>query len=157
MQYVEHEVAYLFGGRYTIDEYLEAIGDGKEAGIEVGVDSSAVVLNSYRSAIPGILFRIDETGSRLARDISSSALYHYNTRHISLDQVRPGDLIFFKNSAGAITGVGIYSHTKGNNVVHFIVASANSGKVVLTNVVIGGNYWETRVAGFGRLEYSVIR
>ncbi|MFY9203108.1 MAG: hypothetical protein WAO96_05685, partial [Limnochordia bacterium] len=63
-------------------------------------------------------------------------------------------LIFFKDANGSINGIAIFSELRGS-VIHFITASANAGKVVRTNAYLNGEFWTTRFAGFGRLQYTI--
>ncbi len=154
MGYVTNQVAYRLGGRLSLTEYAEALAQGKEPGTDIGVDSSAVVLNSYRHHIPNIRFWGNEAQTSTFADVSSSALYHYNSQPLAKEQLVPGDLIFFKNTADRIIGVGLFSHMQGS-VIHFIVASANAGQVIITNANTNGAYWRDHFAGFGRLQYTV--
>lgn len=154
MRYVENQVAYLYGGRLSVDAYLAALADGKLPGEEIGVDASAVVVNAYRHVIPDIRFFFDASQKTLVKDATSQVIAKYNSMPITQDELTPGDLIFFKDSAGNINGIAIFSELKGS-VIHFITASANAGKVVRTNAYLDGEFWTTRFAGFGRLQYAV--
>ncbi len=153
--YVNNQVAYQYGGRLTVEEYKNALAEGKEPGQDIGVDSSAVVLNAYRSILPDIRFWTNAHQNRTYSDVSSSTLYHWNRKPLAKHQLVPGDLVFFKTTGGNIMGVGLFSHFQGN-VIHFIVASANAGQVVLTNVDTNGSYWHNHFAGFGRLQYTLL-
>lgn len=64
------------------------------------------------------------------------------TRTISFEQIRPGDLIFFRTGGAGINHVGIYI---GNN--NFIHAASGGGKVTLDS--LGRTYWQQRLAKFG--------
>lgn len=152
MEYVTNEVAYLYGGRLQVDQYLQELEAGKQPGIDIGVDASALVVNAYRDNIPSLKFWYDENQTRIVSDATSSILANYNSQTISKDNLIPGDLIFFQNSNGVINGVAIFSHIQGE-VIHFITASANAGKVVLTNALLQGDYWNNSFARFGRLLY----
>lgn len=154
LQYVENEVAYLYGGRLTVEAYLAQLESGLEPGVDIGVDASALVVNAYRQVIPNIRFYYDESRTTTVADATSSILFNFNCKPISQEELVPGDLIFFKGASGRINGVAIFSAIKGN-VIHFITASANAGKVVLTNAFLNGNYWTSSFAGFGRLQYTV--
>lgn len=153
MEYVSNKVAYKYGGRITVDAYLQALAEGQKPG-DVGVDSSAIIRNAYRSIIPELRFWGDQSQSIKYSDVSSSALYQWNTKPLELDEVHRGDLLFFKNDQGTITGVGLVSHID-DHVIHFIVASANAGTVILTNLDMQGTYWQTSFAGFARLRYTL--
>lgn len=154
MSYVQSEVPYRYGGRQTVEQYQTAAAASQKDNL--GVDSSGMVINAYRSVIPEMRFWTDSNMSRAATDVSSSTLYYHNSRQISLDEAVSGDLIFFQSASGQIMGVGLFSHLQGE-VAHFIVASANAGKVILTNAHIEGDYWKNSVAGIGRLQYSAVK
>ncbi len=152
-KYVEEEAAFLLGGRFTVDEYLEAVDAGLEPGEEVGVDASAVVRNAYRSVNPDIRFLAWADGPP-QQDVTSSALYHYNSRPLDQDEAQPGDLLFFENGNGRIIGVGLITDMTYNSV-HFITASASAGQVIETHLLFAGDYFQESVAGFGRLTYTI--
>ncbi len=154
MQYVENEVAYLYGGRQSVEAYLAALADGKVPGQDIGADASAVVVNAYRNVIPNIRFFFDQSQKTLVADATSSVIANYNSVPISQDELVPGDLIFFKDASGNINGIAIFSEIKGE-VIHFITASANQGKVVRTNAYFHGAFWTNSFAGYGRLQYAI--
>ena len=144
-------VAYLFGGRMSVDEYLNAVATGKAPGVEAGADASAVVVQAYLGADPGFRFMSRSGGERrLNRDATSSTLYQWNVRIVPVDQLRPGDLIFFKNANGQVAGVGIFERREGPNV-HYIVASSNAGKVIRTFNNVNNEYWKTRFLAAGQM------
>jgi len=144
-------VAYLWGGRMTLDEYLRAVSAGKKPGVEAGVDASALVVNAYRAADPGRRFRYVSGGEeRWSTDATSAVIYEWNTEFVPYTSLRPGDLIFFQDEQGRVTGVALFERLEGPNV-HFVVASAGSGKVIRTFLNVNNNYWKTRVKGTGRL------
>lgn len=155
LQYVNHEVAYMYGGRLTVADYLDALADKQVAGTQIGVDASALVVNSYQAVVPNLGFSFNATQSRVITDATSSILANYNSQSLELEELVAGDLIFFKNSAGNINGVAIFSEVKGD-VIFFITASANAGKVVLTNARLNGDYWQGSCAGYARLEYMLL-
>lgn len=150
LEYVNNEVAYLYGGRISVEQYLTELALCKEPGVDIGVDASALVVNSYRNVISDIRFWFDDTKTTTVSDATSNILAEFNSNPLAQSEIVPGDLIFFKNAAGNINGVAIFSHIQGN-VIHFITASANKGKVVLTNARLDGNYWADAFGGFGRL------
>lgn len=147
----EKGVAYKWGGRSSVDEYLAAVSDGAVPGKEVGADASAVVVNAYRSVDPGHRFAVSwGGGKRLATDATSADLYRWNVQPIPFEQMRPGDLIFFQDEGGDVTGVAIYQRRSGPNV-HFIVASPGRGRVIRTFLNVNNSYWNTKVKAAGRL------
>lgn len=154
LKYVEHEVAYLYGGRMSLETYLAKLEAGLTPGEEIGIDASALVVNAYRHVIPNIRFYFDGSQSTTVADATSSILANYNIKPISQEELVPGDLIFFKSASGNISGAAIFSEIKGR-VIYFITASANAGKVILTNALLDGSYWTSSFAGFGRLQYTI--
>lgn len=148
---VEQGVAYRWGGRMSVDEYLQAVREGKRPGIDAGVDASALVVNAYRAADPGHRFRIVSGGAeRLVADATSGVLYEWNVELVPYTSLRPGDLIFFQNEQGQVSGVAVFERLDGPNV-HFVVASASSNKVIRTFANVNNAYWNTRVKATGRL------
>lgn len=144
-------VAYLWGGRMSVDAFLSAVQSGKEPGVEAGADASAVVVNAYRAADPEIRFAVASGGSVVpARDATSRDLYELNVRRVPLEALRPGDLIFFSGSDGSVAGVALFERREGPNV-HFVVASASAGRVIRTFLNINNEYWRTRFLGAGQL------
>lgn len=142
-------VPYSWGGRTDIGKFLTAVEQGANPD-QAGVDASGLVIAAFQSLSPELRFRIPSgDGFTLSLNINSSLLYQYNVVPVAVEELLPGDLIFF-GSGGRIDGVGIYERTVGRHV-RFIVASANSGKVVSTSANLDGEYWATRFAGAGRL------
>ncbi|NLA58895.1 MAG: C40 family peptidase [Firmicutes bacterium] len=144
-------VAYLYGGQDTVSEYLAKLEQGAEPGIAAGIDASGLVINAYRAVYPELEL-ISMAGSREVRvkDASSETLYLWNVRPLTIDELRPGDLVFFRSSGRSINGVALYAGRRGD-LVQIVTASQGRGKVVLTTVRIGGDYWNESFAGAGRL------
>jgi len=160
-QYVEAEytvdgttktgVPYKLGGQTSIEDFISATTAGDDLST-LGIDASGLIVNCFRSAVPELRFRIVRNGqSHYVTDISSEGLFKWNIAPLTdPEQLRPGDLIFFRSSGGGIGGVAIvsrYSHP----LVHFIVASSRAGKVIATRLHTQGTYWKDRIAGMGRL------
>lgn len=147
---VRRGVPYQWGGRLSVDEFLQAVEAGAGAA-GMGVDASGLVVSAIRTLWPHFSFYVQQ-GSEMVpvRDINSALLFRWNVQAIDVDDLRPGDLIFFSDSSGGIGGVGIYERTVGRNI-RFVVASANAGSVIQTSVNRDGEYWATRFAGAGRL------
>ena len=103
MRRAASKMAYLFGGRQSVEAYLTALADGKVPGEEIGVDASAVVVNAYRHVVPNIRFFFDESGKTLVSDATSSLIAKYNSIPITQEELGPGDLIFFKDANGRST------------------------------------------------------
>ncbi|WP_424565862.1 C40 family peptidase [Thiothrix litoralis] len=64
------------------------------------------------------------------------------SRTISFEEMRPGDLIFFRTSGSTINHVGIYIG-RGD----FINAASGGGKVTLDS--LSKSYWQQRLVKFG--------
>ena len=94
-----------------------------------GFDCSGLTSYIYRTS----------NGINLPRTAAEQA---QATRTISFEQLRPGDLIFFRTSGAGINHVGIYV---GNN--NFIHAASGGGRVTVDN--LDRSYWQQRFAKFG--------
>lgn len=154
LRYAEAGVPFKLGGRITVDEYLALRDQDPEKAASGGIDASGLVCNAYRAAIPNLKFFGGPPGQAgLAAYVTSRTLYRYNVSPVTLEAMRPGDLLFFKSpQSGDITGVAIVAARAGK-VVRVVVASASRGKVVETGINTEGTYWATQVAGLGRLLY----
>ena len=75
----EQGVAYLWGGRMSVDEYLQAVAEGKRPGVEAGVDASGLVVQAYRAADPAIRFVV-ESGGGEQRVRDTAGLLCWNVR-----------------------------------------------------------------------------
>ncbi|OQX02523.1 MAG: hypothetical protein BWK73_42495 [Thiothrix lacustris] len=64
------------------------------------------------------------------------------SRTLSFEEMRPGDLIFFRTSGSTVNHVGIYVG-RGN----FIHAASGGSKVTLDN--LSKTYWQQRLVKFG--------
>jgi len=73
----------------------------------------------------------------------SSQLLYKNAQKVDLDNIRPGDLLFFRVSKEKISHVGIY--TTNGEFIH----APSSGKYV-TVARLDNPYWEQRLVGAGR-------
>ena len=144
-------VAYLYGGQDTVAAYLDKLKQGAEPGSQTGIDASGLVINAYKAVYPALEL-VSMAGSRELRvkDASSEALYLWNVRSLSADELRPGDLVFFGTEGRRVTGVALYAGRRGD-LMEIVTASQSRGKVVLTTVRIGGDYWDNSFAGAGRL------
>ena|GEM_PF-1651377 len=147
----EQGVAYLLGGRMSVDQFVRAVAAGKRPGVEAGADASGVVVQAYRAADPGFRFISKEGGTeQLVQDASSAMLYRWNVRVVPVEELRPGDLIFFKSESGQVSGVAVFERREGPNV-HFVVASPGAGKVIRTFLNVNNEYWRTRFLAAGQL------
>lgn len=148
-------VPYKLGGKVTLEEFARLVESSPDEAREAGIDASGLVVQAYRAAVPDIQFFTGPTGQEgLARMVNSGALYRWNTKPIALDEVGPGDLVFFKSpSTNQVTGVALVSQRVGR-ILRIIVASESRGRVVEVGLQVTGSYWESRVAGLGRLVYA---
>lgn len=87
-------------------------------------------------------FSFNSVGIRLPR--SSQDMFHA-TRRIDRTQLKPGDLVFFRQRSSRITHVGIYA---GQG--QFVHAPTKGKDVELTS--LSDPYWSKRFAGAGRVE-----
>lgn len=143
-------VAYLWGGRMGVDEYVAAVQAGAQPGVDAGVDASGVVVQSIRSVLPGHKFAGAPGGAAPVVQATSATLFHFNVAEVAVDELRPGDLLFFQDSAGNVSGVGIFERRVGPNV-HFIIASARAGRVIKTFYNVNNDSWKTQFKAAGRL------
>lgn len=88
-----------------------------------------------------VFFSFNSVGIRLPR--SSQDMFH-STRRIERTELRPGDLVFFRQRSSRISHVGIYA---GNG--NFVHAPSRGKDVELTS--LGDKYWSRRFAGAGRV------
>lgn len=100
-----------------------------------GVSKSCVDCSGFTGNIMRDIYRIN-----LPR--TASEQYAASNR-VERDNLKEGDLIFFKTKRGYINHVGIYLHN--NKFVH---ASTSSGVMISD---MGENYWQGKYAGGGRV------
>ena len=144
-------VAYRFGGQDTISSYTGKIAQGAEPGKEAGIDASGLVVNAYRSVYPGLRFvQVGDLGEMIVNDASSMTLYMWNVRPLAPEELKPGDLVFFGTEGSGINGVALYADQQ-DHLMQIVTASQSQGKVVVTRVRVGGDYWNRSFAGAGRL------
>lgn len=84
-----------------------------------------------------VMFVYQKNGIDLPREVTSQ---YYSGRGISLEDAKPGDLVFFQINSNRISHVGIY--TGNNNFIH----APSSGKNV-SYASIDNPYWEKRYIG----------
>lgn len=102
---------------------------------ETGLDCSGFVGHVYRTM----------TGVQLPRD--SRAIYDA-TASLPVDELRPGDLVFFNTLNRAYSHVGIYLGE--NRFVH--ASSSRTGGVMVSN--LDDRYWRARYEGARRVSVS---
>ena len=96
-----------------------------------GVDCSGFTNNLLAS-----VFRINSAGS--------SAQLYDKSRKISNNQMRDGDLVFFKTNGKSISHVGVYLNND-----KFVHASTSMGVMISD---LNETYWKKYFAGAGRIE-----
>lgn len=101
---------------------------------DTGLDCSGLVRHVYQGALGLVLPRRSEEISRKGESVS-------------LDQLRPGDLVFFNTLRRAFSHVGIY--IGGNRFVH---APSRGGQVRVEH--IDNRYWMSRFNGGRRIAAS---
>lgn len=147
---VQRGVLYQWGGRTPLAAFAAALASptGPEG---LGLDASGVVIVSAQEVFPTLRFRVPRGEDFAAvTNVNSAQLFAWNVLPVSVDELRPGDLIFFADANGRISGVGIFQ-MRIERQVRFVVASAQSERVVHTSVNLDGAYWRDRYAGAGRL------
>ncbi|EIJ36534.1 C40 family peptidase [Thiothrix nivea] len=128
----QYEPADAPARRALLAQAHQALGIPYKFGGETpreGFDCSGLTQYVYKNA-HGI------TLPRTAAQQSSAS------RTISFEQMRPGDLIFFRTSGSAVNHVGIYIG-RGE----FIHAASGGGKVSVDN--LSKTYWQQRLVKFG--------
>ena len=146
LAYAEASVPYKLAGHLTLQEFQAGTAEG-------GIDASGLIVNVYREVLGEI--RWAGGGGEeplLLADVASATFFNWNTLPVKVDNLCPGDLIFFKNASGRISGVGMFLEKSGD-LVHFVVASANKGRVIKTFLNTQNQYWSQSFAGAGRLTY----
>ena len=101
---------------------------------DTGLDCSGLVRHVYQGALGLVLPRRSEEISRKGESVS-------------LDQLHPGDLVFFNTLRRAFSHVGIY--IGGNRFVH---AQSRGGQVRVEH--IDNRYWTSRFNGARRIVAS---
>lgn len=101
---------------------------------DTGLDCSGLVRHVYQGALGLVLPRRSEEISREGESVA-------------LDQLRPGDLVFFNTLRRAFSHVGIY--IGGNRFVH---APSRGGQVRVEH--IDNRYWMSRFNGARRIAAS---
>ena len=144
-------VAYCFGGQDNISNYLSKISQGAEPGKEAGIDASGLVINAYRSVYPALRFvQVSNSRELVVNDANSMTLYLWNVRPLPPEELEPGDLVFFGTDGSGINGVALYAGEQDGRM-QIVTASQSQGKVVVTGMRLGGDYWKRSFAGAGRL------
>lgn len=82
--------------------------------------------------------------ARSGMEVPRTSVEQYrHAQRISLDRIRPGDLLFFRGSRRKPTHVGIYAGDR-----RFVHASTGEHAVVLSSM--DNPYWRQRLLGAGR-------
>lgn len=129
------------------DANYEWGGNGPEV-----FDCSGLIVWSYWQALGRQDLFYD--GYEAVHDASMQALYDYNVRRISVDQVTPGDLIFITYEKDFISHGGLVVAVNGTSV-QFINASSYYGKVVVDEWELSGAVRGQWIEAFGRLKICV--
>lgn len=142
---------FKLGGQTTLLQFLQRVQEGADPR-SMGVDASGLVVNVYRTVIPGLTFLVQAGSSGLAEtdDATSAAIFYWNVDAVDLSAAVPGDLLFFKSATGEPSGVAVVTGIAPERV-DFVVASAREGRVIESFARPGGSYWQANVLGLGRL------
>lgn len=91
-----------------------------------------------------VVYVYAQTGITLPRTVREQ---YAHTRPVMINELRPGDLVFFRLKSGTVSHVGIYQGQR-----KFIHAPA-TGKVV-TSDSLDNRYWRERWVRGGRIDVS---
>jgi len=144
-------VPYLWGGQDDPDSFSRKIAAGSELW-KRGVDCSGLVINVYRKAYPGLKFSLGNAG--LVSDIDAENLYRYNTLSAALDELRPGDLLFFGSKDKGITHVALFVKKKGS-IITIVHAASRKKRAVRQNISIRDSWWRSSFVDCGRLSVPI--
>lgn len=142
-------VPYQWGGRVSVQEFLDRVAGGDGAD-EVGVDASGVAVMALRAVFPGVRF-LAGTPDNLYywADATSAVLHAFNVAPVDPGELRAGDLIFFNSGDGGVGGVAVVTGKTGTRV-DFVVASSRQGRVIHSFARTDGDYWRNQILGGGR-------
>ncbi len=94
------------------------------------LDSSSIILYSYRQVIPSMRLRISERDANF--DTSHAFVYYWNFERLELEQLRPGDLVYISDGTNPVThGAMFVEWLEPYKVMKFLHASTRLGKVVI--------------------------
>ncbi|HLV08638.1 MAG TPA: NlpC/P60 family protein [Halanaerobiales bacterium] len=115
-------------------------------------DCSGLITWSYKEAVgEKRIFRI---GDYITTDATMNDLYHWNVIMIPLEEIKPGDILFFTDREDLITHGGLFIKWVNENSFRFIHASSTRGEVVVEIRCIediNGGHW---LEGAGRFKRS---
>jgi NlpC/P60 family len=93
-------------------------------------DSSSIILYSYRQIIPTMRLRTSERDANF--DTSHAFVYDWNFQPLSLEQLKPGDLVYITDGTNPVThGALFVEWIEPYKVMKFLHASTRLGKVVI--------------------------
>lgn len=115
-----------------------------------GFDCSGLIVWAYEQALPSLRLAL---GGRIVADATVDELWRYDTSHLALDQIRPGDIVFIGDSGGSpIAHAGIFAEWVDTDTFKFIDASSYYGKVVVDTWPVSGTKRGQKFVGAGRIE-----
>lgn len=88
-------------------EFMLAKGGEREAALS---PLSGLISPAYRHVIPGAEFRAST--SAVSADASFGQLYRWNLRPLRFEELRPGDLVFYTDGSGIVSGAGLFAGWK---------------------------------------------
>jgi NlpC/P60 family len=114
-------------------------------------DSSSIILYSYRQVIPSMRLRTSERDANF--DTSHAFVYYWNFEPLSLEELRPGDLVYISDGTNPVThGALFVEWVEPYKIMKFLHASTRLGKVVIEEWPVDEEVrGQTFVAG-GRLK-----
>ena len=79
---------FRLGGQTTLEQFLEAVQNGADPR-SMGVDASGLVVNVYRSVIPGLTFLMQGGPAGLVEvtDANSAAIFYWNVNAVDLEEI----------------------------------------------------------------------
>lgn len=155
LKYSSREVTYE-ESKKALEFALKQIGKPYVYGGQdpkMGFDCSGLVIWSYQQVIPNAMFF---NNGKLYPDATVEALYNENTRHIEIDELREGDIVFFADEENNIEHCGLYVERTNENNIKVIHASGGLNKVVLEECNPNEPLRGYHIWGFGRLIVSLV-
>jgi hypothetical protein len=93
-------------------------------------DSSSIILYSYRQVIPSMRLRTSERDANF--DTSHAFVYYWNFERVTLEQLKPGDLVYITDGTNPVThGALFVDWVEPYKTMRFLHASTRLGQVVI--------------------------
>jgi hypothetical protein len=93
-------------------------------------DSSSIILHSYCQVIPTM--RLRTSGRDANFDTSHAFIYYWNFQPLSLEELKPGDLVYISDGTNPVTHGAIFVEwVEPYKIMKFLHASTRLSKVVI--------------------------